>query len=319
MAEFDLDLTGVFESGGGMAVAEPVAVARTEAKPEPTVAKRSSVSKKKLARQCLFVDIETVPDESRLELFGLDPVPEVRPTTPLDQLLTSAEFLSLSLDECKKKLDGINPPDEWLAEVEEDEKLAAKPRKGLFEVLESHRNKIAGIARAKEDRRKLLSVTPEFCRIIALGWAIGDEEPCSLVVGTQSNGGTITEKTLLDQFWHLVSKISPVIGFNIAGFDLPTIYVRSALLGSQPTKLIDTKPWGGEVVDLMQARYPKGDSRGLKDLARIYGLEVPAEGMDGSQVYELFQSDPQKVAEYVRSDIDVTRQLYHFMRGYFVA
>lgn len=55
----------------------------------------------------------------------------------------------------------------------------------------------------------------------------------------------------------------------------------------------------------------------LKDLAKWYGIEVPAGDVDGSQVLELYQSDPEMLARYVRSDVEITRQLHGLWRGTF--
>jgi hypothetical protein len=47
------------------------------------------------------------------------------------------------------------------------------------------------------------------------------------------------------------------------------------------------------------------------------GIPIPAEGVDGSQVAELFASDPVKLGDYVRSDIQITRELHRRFRGFF--
>ena len=166
---------------------------------------------------------------------------------------------------------------------------------------------------------------PEFCRIVALGWASNDGPAKSLVVGVQSKNkeGTlvdITEKVLLETFWKLVQINSPVlVGFNICNFDLPVIFVRSALLSiTPPKKLIDRKPWANQCIDLQEARrYTNGGGK-LKELARYFSFDVPAEDIDGSQVEKIYAENPHQLAEYVESDVLVTRQLYHFYKGFFV-
>src|SRR5690606_12649199 len=163
---------------------------------------------------------------------------------------------------------------------------------------------------------KLLSVTPEFCRIVAMGWAFGNEEPRSMVVGEH-----YTEDGILAAFWDMVADLrGRVIGFNIVGFDLPVIYIRSALLGITPSRQFDLRPWGNDVIDLMQARFPKGPSKPMKSLARFYGLDIPAGEMDGGSVAQLVaEGKTDEVADYVKSDVIVTRQLHEFYRGYFVS
>ena len=58
-------------------------------------------------------------------------------------------------------------------------------------------------------------------------------------------------------------------------------------------------------------------SRGLKSLARQLGLTIPCEGVDGSQVAEIFRTNPAALAQYVESDIVVTRKLHRLYEGYF--
>jgi len=55
----------------------------------------------------------------------------------------------------------------------------------------------------------------------------------------------------------------------------------------------------------------------LKQLCKLYGIEVPAGDVDGSQVLDLMRSEPGKVGEYVRSDVDVTRSLHNKFKGFF--
>src|SRR5690606_19755878 len=74
----------------------------------------------------------------------------------------------------KQSLAGINPPDAWLDALVEAENASKKPRKGLLDAIDDKRRQLAQLERAGDDRIKLLSVTPEYCRIVAIGWAVGD-------------------------------------------------------------------------------------------------------------------------------------------------
>ena len=157
------------------------------------------------------------------------------------------------------------------------------------------------------------------CRIVAMGWAIGSDPAESLVVGqpTADGKGTVTEKMIIEKFWQLAANFGPIVGYNVSGFDLPVLFVRSILLDIDSTKKIDRKDWGTDVVDLMKRRFPFGQAKKLKDLAALMGITIPAEGVDGSQVFELYQKDPLKLGEYVRSDIAITRSLHKKYEGFF--
>ena len=274
----------------------------------------------------LYFDLETVPDESRLAQFNLQPLPTLPPPIPMKEMMSPAEFVTQTLDVCKGWFKTHHPCEEWVDQVEQAEMENKKPRAGLFEVLASHREKAQTIADAAADRNKLLSVTPEFNRIVALGWALDGGETQALLEGPQPNGWDASEAVLLEHFWHLASKSKILCGYNVLGFDLPTIYIRSALLGVKPSRLIDLKPWGGEVIDLLKVRHPAGipnegqtgkPSR-LKTVARVLGLDVMADEVEGSQVMDLYLNDREKLAQYVKSDVSLCQQLREFYRGYFV-
>jgi hypothetical protein len=263
----------------------------------------------------LFFDLETIPDESRELLFGFEPLPEAIPENSLDDMPPADQFLSQTLRAMTESLAKKNPPDVWISEVRDAEKAAKKPRDGVFRLLESLRSGARSIDALKAERCKTMSVTPEFCRIAAIGVGIGDS-PAQAILCPNID----VERDALGKFWDCVAKVrGPVVGFNILGFDIPVILVRSAILGVTPTiSLANVRPWDDRIaVDLMERRFRTRGAMKLKDLARYYGLQVDAEGVDGSQVAALFRDDPQKVAEYVISDVELTRRLFRFWSGYF--
>lgn len=52
--------------------------------------------------------------------------------------------------------------------------------------------------------------------------------------------------------------------------------------------------------------------------APLYDVPIPAEDVDGSQVYELMRDGRiEEVGEYVRSDVHLTRSLHCKLAGYF--
>ena len=158
-----------------------------------------------------------------------------------------------------------------------------------------------------------MATSPEMNRIVALGWAWGSSEPESMVVGL--NG--VTEADLLERFWAMAQAALKIVGFNILGFDIPTVCVRSMLLGVEPSRQIDLKSWGNDCIDLMKVRWPAGQARTLKWTAKALGIVAPAGDMDGSQVANIYQTNPAKVGEYVRSDVYLSQQIHGLYRGFF--
>lgn len=262
----------------------------------------------------LFFDLETVPDSSREELFGLDPLPEVPTETPLADMLSPEEFISAALKDMGDLLKAKNPPEEWLVSVAAAEQASKKPRKGVFDLLADCRGAKGARETALAARVKTCSVTPEFCRIVAIGLAVGDGDVHAILCPTIDE-----ERDALALFWDFVRRVrGPLVGYNILGFDLPVILTRSALLRVVPSKpLGNLRPWDKDAIDLMERRFKTRGAAKLKDLAKWLGLPVDAEGVDGSQVAELARTDPAKLAEYVKSDVALTRRLFKFWSGYF--
>ena len=265
----------------------------------------------------LYLDIETIPDAARESVFALPPVESAMSETPESELLSPDEFLSQSLKECEEWLAQKCPPDQWLKSVEEAERQQKKPRSGLFKHLDSAKKAKQDSLSAANERIKLLSVTPEYCRICAIAWAIGQDAPVSRIAVDDGQ-----ELEALAEFWRLLSSMSaPIVTFNGLRFDIPVIFVRSALHGLSPTRKLSLKPWDNDVVDIYVRRFPPGSSgqMGQKALTRAYCLEDSStQEDDGSQVYDQFQrQDYAAIKHHVESDIVRLRSLHHFMYGYF--
>lgn len=259
----------------------------------------------------LYFDIETVPDYSRLELFGLEPLPEPAPITSREQCPPCADLLAESISNLKASLARLNPADEYLDFLAEAEKTG-KGRAGVMEAIGDAKKAKNAHADAIEKRRKLLSVTPEYCRVACLGWAVRGEEPQAMLAVDPAD-----ERALLEKFWELIRERKPIVGYNVAAFDLPVIYVRSIILRVPSSRIIDPTPWKSDVLDLMTTRFGRMPAMKLKSLAMLYGIHVPAGDVDGSQVEELLSTEPEKVVEYCKSDVAITRELRSLFGGYF--
>lgn len=226
---------------------------------------------------CLFFDIETVPDADRLPLFAED----------LDA----------------KAWDAVNKEG---AEINEEDAATL------------HAKKVQLIG----------ATTPEYLQIIGCNLGFDDAAPRSGWVGEVRDGGEpLTERDLLKAFWSSAKQAKHLIGFNCNRFDLPAIYVRSALLGVEPTVDIwAKKPWDYFTLDLMELRWPRyagAQFQSLKALRRILSLPVPDEyadllDMTGGDVGALWAAgDFETCRRYGELDIWTTRSLARHWAGYF--
>ena len=247
----------------------------------------------------IFLDIETIPDESRRHLWDLPDAPDIYPL--------SAALVGSTVSEIRVFLDqfALTLPSDYLAAIEDAEQQRCRgSRKGVSRALTKARQ-------AEADLRKTLSLDPERGRA-AVGWAVGDGEVQGAAVYDR-----MPEQEALKLIWNILDDqaFSPIVGYNVLGFDLPVIFARSILLGVEATRAINMRKYGNpDVIDLMVARFPSGRKKSLKTLAAQYGIEVPCPDVDGGDVFGM---SPEERAEYVRSDVIVTRALYQRFRGYF--
>ena len=266
----------------------------------------------------LYCDIETIPDYERQHLFGLPPLPVVPSEQSVGELLAPAEFLSQTAKEIETWLNKNNPCEEWLQQCEACERATAGRsgnRKTIFDLLTKARSGKDAVGDALKANRKKMSVTPEMAQIVAIGLAFDDTQVISLVAGIDG----ATEKSILEAFWFAAKQSQHICGFNIAGFDLPTIFFRSIVLGIPASRMIDLSPYKDHVIDLMVCRFGRTGERGmgLKNVAKLCDIQVPCEGVDGSQVEELHRTNPALVGQYVASDVIVTRKLHRLYSGFF--
>lgn len=303
----------------------------TQTAPTPTPDKTPIEFSKRLRSPAspatLYFDLETIPDYSRQHLFDLPPIPTTAVYAGENDGPAPSELIKETVEEVKAFVAKANGGERKLPRVILEgaiavEKKRPKPRKGVIDIfadlISTIDNEAATIQAAIDANRKTMSVTPEMCRIVSFGWAMGDEVTSASVFGAKdgTKDHDTYERCVLTKFWELAKRSKTICGYNVIGFDLPVIYIRSALLGVIPTRQIDLKPWGGDVCDVMQARWPRGGSKKLKDFARMVGFPIPAGDVDGSQVEQLLKADPFKVGEYNRSDVSITRELHLMLRGF---
>jgi hypothetical protein len=266
----------------------------------------------------LYLDFETIPDFERLPLFDLPPLPEMPPVDALDSILGPDELVSQTVPEIEAWLSKHNPPAEWIAQVELAEKSLKKPRKGSFDAIEAHRKRMDSIASAESERIKLLSTKPLYCSICCVSLAVGREEPISLFAANKEEEGR-----LIEYVWQIAQKYSPLVGFNISGFDIPVLITRSMILNIKPGRLIDRRRYGSrDVLDLCQELL--GDSWdgrkgfGLKPVCLSLGIQ-PKVDSDGSKVYGFWKAGKyDEICDYCCSDSDLTQRLHGRMSGFFV-
>ena len=102
------------------------------------------------------------------------------------------------------------------------------------------------------------------------------------------------------------------IGHYINKFDLPFIWKRSVIndvATCKGVKWIDAKH-GYNCYDTMTAWSGYGNSISADSLCGLLGIKGKTEGMDGSKVYDTWQTDPQKVIDYCHQDVSMVKEIH---------
>ena len=101
------------------------------------------------------------------------------------------------------------------------------------------------------------------------------------------------------------------IGHYITKFDLPFIWKRSVIndVATVPgVKWIDAKH-GFNCYDTLTAWAGYGNSISMDNLAKILNIKGKGD-IDGSMVYDEWQTDPKKVIDYCVDDVDMVRRIH---------
>lgn len=111
---------------------------------------------------------------------------------------------------------------------------------------------------------------------------------------------TFTEDTIADMFVHL-ENASYVIGYNVAGFDLP---VLQAYYHGNVQELA--------VFDMLEdIRQTTGRRYGLNDVASAtLGVKKSGHGLQATEWYKA--GEIEKIIEYCKEDVKITKQVFEY-------
>lgn len=155
---------------------------------------------------------------------------------------------------------------------------------------------------AMDGQVKKMSLSPAMNKIVSLQmWGDGDfyKSPES-------------ESILLSNFWYTVSHHSTIVGYNLINFDLPTIFMRSMLLGIKPSRELPLRRYSKEpIYDVMQelAYWNPEHWKGLDWWSKRLGVgETIGSGAD---IYNLWKEGKQEeIDAHCRRDVELTRDIY---------
>ena len=170
----------------------------------------------------------------------------------------------------------------------------------------------AALEKKKAEQVERAALDPDVGQIIAVALRRFPSEATNAVL--VGDADVPDEAALLRVIWREIAACGGrVAGYNIIGFDLPYILRRSFALGVQaPLALRVAKYQTEPITDLMGVLYNWGPAKGLKDVAKLYGIANPLPALDGSQVADM---DRETLRAYAMNDVDMTVALFEKMRG----
>jgi len=135
------------------------------------------------------------------------------------------------------------------------------------------------------------------------------------------------EKEMLAQFWNLAEKYDEFVSFNGRAFDVPFLFVRSAIHEIKPTKnlmanrYLSSQPQNAKHVDLLDQLTFYGAVRRKGNLhlwSKAFGIKSPKEdGVTGDDVGALFKEKKFfDIAKYNVGDLQATKALYEYLEKF---
>lgn len=125
------------------------------------------------------------------------------------------------------------------------------------------------------------------------------------------------ERALLEAFWAAFTEADGYCcGYHLIGFDLPFLLRRSMTLNVKSPIVLPrlSKYQTDPVRDLYGLLYNWQPGKGLKAVAKLYGLPNPLPDLNGGDVAAL---DWKTEAAYVANDVALVMALYQRMDGYY--
>ena len=166
----------------------------------------------------------------------------------------------------------------------------------------------ASIADQKAKWLDRAALSPLTGQILAIGYKEAGSDDVHVAHGEN-------EKIVLSQFLDDCDDVAalPMVGWNIAGFDIPFICKRAWALGLKvPLRWRQAKPWDGTLIDLM-IEWQCGDRKavftGMDSVARFLGLPGKT-GDFGPMFGELYASDQPTALEYLVRDVELVEAIH---------
>ena len=166
-------------------------------------------------------------------------------------------------------------------------------------------------AKFYEDLPKKMATDPFYARIVCGCFYVGDTYYASIN----------DERQFLNDFWEEIIKSSGLVGgFNIVGYDLPLILVRSVQLGINSTlSLLPVTQYNKNIIDVMYKLCGNNlsNAKSLDTYSQIFNIgQKIGEASDVPKLVE--QERWVELEDYCRRDAWLAKELYNKCNYYFI-
>ena len=179
------------------------------------------------------------------------------------------------------------------------------------------------LAATRREVERYMALRPEFGHVVCIGMGHdrrgrGELETKALTARTVED-----EPRILEAFWDMVrgSRDWRFVTYNGLAFDVPFLVRRSIYLGVPPTTGLPTRPFALDShFDVMRvlSNWERADTVRLEIVAALLGLTKWPPGMEGSQVFALWQGGRHEDLEaYCLGDVRLTYDVFLRVEPYF--
>jgi len=175
----------------------------------------------------------------------------------------------------------------------------------------------------RREVERYMALRPEFGHVICIGMGHDGRGRGDLETKALTARRTADERELLEGFWDVVrsGRDWRWVTYNGLAFDLPYLVRRSIYLGVAPTTGLPLRPYAPDShFDVMRllANWERSDAVRLEIVAELLGLQKTPAGMEGSQVFPLWQAGRiDEIEAYCLGDVRLAYEIFLRVEPYF--
>jgi len=178
-------------------------------------------------------------------------------------------------------------------------------------------------ADVRHELERYMALRAEFGHVICIGMGHDGRGRGELETKALMARAVEDERRILEAFWDVVrsGREWRFVTYNGLTFDLPYLVRRSIYVGAAPTTGLPLRPYAPDShFDVMRllANWERSDAVRLEIVAELLGLQKTPAGMEGSQVFPLWQAGRiDEIEAYCLGDVRLAYEIFLRVEPYF--